>query len=310
MQLMNMHRQDAHQLVAPVAAAPAPTAKLERLPRPTFTLNMTEAAWQFKLIEWTSYIGQTAVTADTKLLQLRAACDGDLSQRVYDSGDYSGLDTENKLLARMKELAVIKIHKSVHLMNLYRMCQESDEAIRAFVARVTGTADMCGMTVKCPKEGCNTEVSFRDEVVKQVIIHGMANLEVKQRVLSRSGNGELETLSKLVDYISAEESAMSETVSLSTNISSISRVRQSTYKSERLREAQPACKFCGEARHTQANTSEDRKRLCKAFGKTCSRCKKQNHFSSLCQSRPQQTASVQEGGRCGRLHHQHQPLQQ
>ena len=33
------------------AAAPAAT-KLERLPRPVFSLNMTEALWQFKVIEW------------------------------------------------------------------------------------------------------------------------------------------------------------------------------------------------------------------------------------------------------------------
>ena len=268
MQLMNMHRQDAHQLVAPVAAAPAPTAKLERLPRPVFSLNMTEATWEFTVIEWNSYIGQAVSTPGNRLLQLRAACDAELRKRVYDSGDYSGLDTEDKLLARMKQLAVIKIHKSVHLMNLYRMIQESDEAIRAFVARVTGTADMCGMTVKCPIEGCNTDVSFRDEVVKQVIIHGMANLEVKQRVLSRSGNGELDTLSKLVDYISAEEAAMSETVSLSTTTSSLSRIGLSSYKSGKSRNSQPACKFCGETRHTQNNTADDRKKLCKAFGKT------------------------------------------
>ena len=170
----------------------------------------------------------------------------------------------------MKELAVIKIHKSVHLMNLYCMVQDSDETIRAFVARVTGTADMCGMMVKCPKDGCNTDVSFRDEVVQQVIIHGMSNMDIKQRVLSRSGSGELDTLAKLVEYISAEESAMSESVRLSDSSSSLSRIKESTYKSGRSQHSsQPACKFCGESRHTSANTSDDRRKLCKAFGKTC-----------------------------------------
>ena len=74
---------------------------------------------------------------------------------------------------------------------------------------------MCGMTMKCPKVGCNTEVSDRDEVVKQVIIHGMGNIEIKQRVLSRCGNSELSTLADLVDYVSAEESSLTETNSLS-----------------------------------------------------------------------------------------------
>ena len=135
----------------------------------------------------------------------------------------------------------MKIHKSVHLNNLYRMKQDSDEAIRALVARVTGTADMCGMTRKCTKEGCDTDVSYKDDV--------------KQRVLSRSGNGELETLDKLVQYISAEEAAMSETVSLSTSSSSLSNIKQSSYMSAKSRNSPPAaCKFCGETRHTPANT--------------------------------------------------------
>ena len=112
-QIMQNHRQDAHP--APVQPAPAAAAgpaatKLERLPRPTFSLNMTEASWEFKLIEWRSYIGQAPATPENKVLQLRAACDEELNQRVFDGGDYGGLDTEDKFLARMKELAVIKIH--------------------------------------------------------------------------------------------------------------------------------------------------------------------------------------------------------
>ena len=291
-QNIQQHYQYAHPAPEQPAAAPAATAKLERLPRPTFSLNMTEAAWQFKVIEWRSYIGQTNTTPDSKLLQLRAACDEDLRQRVYDSGNYTGLDTENKLLDKMKELAVIKIHKSVHLMTLYRMVQESDEGIRAFVARVTGTADMCAMTVKCPSDGCNTDVPYRDEVVQQVIIHGMANMDVKQRVLSRSGSGELDTLAKLVDYISAEEAALTETVSLSAPSHSLSYVRQSGYKQQGKVQSKQLCKFCGAARHTPSNTAEDRKKLCGAFGKTCTKCQKRNHFSSVCQSGRHSQAAV------------------
>ena len=144
-QLLQLHDKNAHPAGTNGTTYSASAPRLERLPRPTFTLNMTEATWQFKTIEWVSYIGQTPTTPDNKLLQLRAACDDELRQRIFDSGDYSGLNTEEKFLSRMKELAVIRIHKSVHLMNLYKMMQDSDETIRAFVARVTGTADMCGM---------------------------------------------------------------------------------------------------------------------------------------------------------------------
>ena len=55
-------------------------------------------------------MGQTSTTPDNKL---RAACDDDFRKRIFDSGDYSGLDTGEKFLNRMKELAVTRIHKSV-----------------------------------------------------------------------------------------------------------------------------------------------------------------------------------------------------
>ena len=169
---------------------------------------MTEAAWDFKVIEWESYIQQTPATDNTKLLQLRAACDDGLRSRVYDSGDFASLNNVTLLLARMKELAVVTVHKSVHLMNLYKMVQQPEENIRAFSARLTGTAEMCGMSVKC--NTCQVDISYRDEVVRQIIITGMFNLDIRQRVLSRTKTGELPTLSNLVDYIAAEEASVTE----------------------------------------------------------------------------------------------------
>ena len=68
------------------------------------------------------------------------------------------------------------------------------------MARLTGTADMCGMHVKCQQN-----VSYRDKVVMQMIIHGLVNSEIKLRVLRRTGNDELPTLAELVNYIAAEE---------------------------------------------------------------------------------------------------------
>ena len=69
-----MAHPDAARLWAEVNGQAGPAApaavKLERLPRPVFSLNMTEALWQFKVIEWRSYISQDpATTPDTKLFQ-------------------------------------------------------------------------------------------------------------------------------------------------------------------------------------------------------------------------------------------------
>ena len=87
-------------------------SKLEKLPRPVFTLNMTESQWSFKKLQWDNYIKQTTVSPDVQLLQLQAACDEQLRQRVFDTGMYAALDTTELFLNKMKELAVIIVHQS------------------------------------------------------------------------------------------------------------------------------------------------------------------------------------------------------
>ena len=73
-------------------------------------LNMLEATWQFKVIEWYRGTGPYyTTTPEIKVLQLRASC-FDVRQGIYDSSDYSSLDIEDIFSSRMKDLAVIRIH--------------------------------------------------------------------------------------------------------------------------------------------------------------------------------------------------------
>ena len=145
MSLLTLHTQAVHGVGGAPAQHTTPSqSKLEKLPRPTFTLNMSESQWSFVKIQWDNYIKQTPVSPAVQLMQLQAACDGSLQQRIFDTGTYPSLSTADLFLAKMKELAVIVVHRSIHLMNLWKMSQESDEPIRAFAARLTATADMCG----------------------------------------------------------------------------------------------------------------------------------------------------------------------
>ena len=148
--LLNIHSQAfhgfaGHQATASVTA----TSRLEKLPRPIFSLNSSEAAWNFTKTIWYAYISQTAATYSVKL---QAACDKALLQRVFDTGMYATLNTVELFLEKMK------------------FTKESDETIRAYLARVTATADMCGMNMKCT---CGLDNSYRDLVVHQLVIHGM-----------------------------------------------------------------------------------------------------------------------------------------
>ena len=113
--LLTHHIQTAHSGGQTSASK---SSKLEKLPRPTFHLNMTESQWGFTKVQWDSYIKQSVVSEEVKVSQLQAACDDSLRQRVFDTGTFASLTTEASFLAKIKELPVIVVHESIHLRNL------------------------------------------------------------------------------------------------------------------------------------------------------------------------------------------------
>ena len=103
--LLELHTAAEHG--APTTAATRTAVpKLETLPRPTFSLDMTQAEWSFKESQWKVYINQTNVEEQVKVQQLKAACDEALLRRVHDAGGLASLNTEVNLLAEIKKLAV------------------------------------------------------------------------------------------------------------------------------------------------------------------------------------------------------------
>ena len=116
--LLNIHSQAGHGVAVHQAAAPVlATSRLEKLPRPTLSLNSSDATWNFTKTLWDAYIGQTAATDSVMLQQLQAACDKALLQRVFDTGMYATLNTVEIFLEKMRELAVVTAHMrpSVHM---------------------------------------------------------------------------------------------------------------------------------------------------------------------------------------------------
>ena len=99
---LKIHTAAEHATAPAVSEERAASApRFEELPRPTFTLDMTQAEWAFKESQWVAYIGLSAVSDQVKVQQLKAACEESLLRRVYDAG---GLDSLN-LLSQIKKLA-------------------------------------------------------------------------------------------------------------------------------------------------------------------------------------------------------------
>ena len=104
--MLELHTMAEHGRSASTAASPVTNSgpKLEKLPRPSFQLEMTQAEWAFKFSQWEAYISQSPVTESVKVHQLRAACDDDLLRRVYDAGDLASMNTEELLIAQIKKI--------------------------------------------------------------------------------------------------------------------------------------------------------------------------------------------------------------
>ena len=86
------------------------------------------------------------------------------------------------MLAHIESLAVTVLHSSVHIVALHEMQQLPEETVKAFSARVRGTAANCNLSKKCP--GDNVEVSYQEETCYHVVISGLRDRDMKGQGLN------------------------------------------------------------------------------------------------------------------------------
>ena len=116
----------------------------------------------------------------------------------------------------------------------------------------------------------------------QIVIHGMYDIEIRTRVLSRNPNNELKILANILYYIAAEEAGKNESNDLHKEDASVGSLKSKYRRNRDQRDKKTndeKCVGCGQASH---NTIEDMKKYCKAWDKTCSNCNEKNHFTSVC----------------------------
>ena len=274
-QHLNLHIQTAHP---PQALQQAQTAKLDKRLRPVSTLGMTELNWRFFLSEWSRYTRQTGVKDQVMLDELWDTMDTELRQLAFSEGSEDSLNTEELMLARIKSLAVTVLHASVHIVTLHDMKQLPSETVKSFSARVRGTAANAELTKPCPSPTCTQTVSFLEDTCYNIVLSGLHCSDMRDRALTQAMLGTVKDLATLVNYCTAEESgkcAGAQTVGANRG--------QSSYKGGVEHTPPPKCGFCGEKQHGRGSRAE-REKLCKAWGKQCSKCHRVNHFSSVCKS--------------------------
>ena len=224
-QHLTIHQQTVHP--TPAAGPPTPgttsaprTAKKER---PTISSQMTEEQWRFFVDEWNRYKRQTKVKDQELLDELWSCMVEELRQLAFAEGGSANLQTEDAMTKKIKSLAVVSLHSSVHVVNLHEQRQQSDENVHSFAARVRGIAASCGLQKKCP--GCDQTVNFSEETCYHVVMAGLCDQNTKEKALTQAMMDTIKDLDSLVKWCTAEESGR-----LGMPSNTIAPVRKSSYK--------------------------------------------------------------------------------
>ena len=158
-------------------------------------------------------------------------------------------------------------------------------------------AQNCNLKKTCTKANCDEVVSFTEETCFHVAISGLLDGEIKEKVLTQAMVGTVKDLPSLIEYVTAEESSKQK--SPPRSLAAVQKTAQQNSPNRK-------CIGCNMPQHGPYN--RNRSKECKAQGKTCAKCGRQNHYTSLCKSRTvaaviTRQSGCKRGGTCCKWFH-------
>ena len=113
--------------------------KPDKFPRPEITDPATDTDWQYFEASWEAYKRATKVTGQSASDQLWHCPTDSLKKKVFDSGIRPTMP-EVQILAGIKRLAVKAHNIMINIVDFQGLCQERDELVPQFAARLNGGA--------------------------------------------------------------------------------------------------------------------------------------------------------------------------
>ena len=198
-----IHRS-AH--AAPAATATQLKQKPPKIDRPTIADGSSEEVWNAFKTRWTMFKGGTQLTAEETLQQLFECCEKTLGDAILKGYPNPLQGTEQDLMDAIKKLAVIPVSRVVRRTEVLNMKQGHGESVRHYQARVTGKATTCGYSMQCVSNTCNTINDFTSIIVKDVVINGLDDEEIRKDVHSWT-DVDAKTVEQTVSFVEGKEMA-------------------------------------------------------------------------------------------------------
>ena len=165
-----------------------------------------EEEWHTFLQGWDLFKQGTDIPRAQISNQLWQCCHKDLEKDLFKEVTNVSDTDEHALLAAIKRLAVISTAASVRKTELLTMHQDHGQPIRSFAANVKGKAQVCAFAKECSNDNCSQIVDYTENIVKYVVISGIADEEIKKNVL---GHADLDSksLNNTISLIETKEMA-------------------------------------------------------------------------------------------------------
>ena len=295
-ELLKIHAGEHPPATAPQPATPPPpaaqpprAAPAEKVRRPSVESGITLERWTYFVSRWARYKRLSDIQADVVGAHLLECCDEDLLLDLHRSnGDKLDTMNEADLIAEIKKLAVRGESQLISRVNLRSMCQDHNEDIRHYAARVKGQAGLCNYSIKCTS--CDAEVSYAEEEIRDQLCTGISDPEIQKEVLAqRQRHTTTEDLIGFIEDREAGRRSQSALTSSSGSVSKISAYQKSKSKPPETTPQNPVtkenCSYCGETGHGKRAPKAVRKEQCPAFLKKCEKCNIPGHLTKMCRTK-------------------------
>ena len=151
---------------------------------------------------------------------------------------------------------------------------------------------------------CTEQVSFSETEILNIMVKGLYESETCEEVLAKTP--ELDLLSTIA-FIKSKETAkrsagvLTEASMASSHLNKLGTQYKSGGENPPAKtpkdESTEKCSHFGRVGHGKQASLEIWKEKCKAFGATCNKCSKTNHFEKQCLSKPRVSANNLRLGR-------------
>ena len=182
-------------------------------------------------------------------VNLIECCETDLQKDVMAADVTLMEKAEVEVMAAIKTYAVQSRAQCSLMTDLLSMVQ--DKPVRRYYARVQNVAQQCRLAVPCGVTGCRNDsdpfVSYRDDLVRYVVVNGLYHVEMKREVLGMAGvDGKTlaETIGLIEDKETAARSVASRTSTAAGTSTSSSGRKRIAQTDRRLKET-GRCERCG-----------------------------------------------------------------